>query len=122
MDESVPEPMAISPAAAPARSSRAKLIATKIIGLTALALVMGLAQGWASSRSYQPDRVAGFRMGLVHGALMPAALPGLVMGQELPIYAPNNSGRSYNIGYIFGINASGTLFFGLAFWQPRRRR
>jgi len=43
------------------------------------------------------------------------------LGQDLPIYAPNNSGRLYNIGYIFGINTCGFLFFGVGFWRPRRR-
>ena len=53
---------------------------------------------------------------------MPAALPGLLMGNDLPIYAPNNSGRAYKIGYILGLNSCGTCFFGIAFWQPRRQR
>ena len=122
MEESVPEPMAMPQVAVPARLSRVKLITIKIIVLTALALALGFVQGWASSRCYKPDHVAGFHMGLLHGILMPAALPGLLLGQDLPIYAPNNSGRAYNIGYIFGINTCGTLFFGVAFWQPRRRR
>jgi len=122
MAESVPEPMTIPQVAAPDRLSRAKLVAIKIIVLTALALALGFLQGWASSRCYKPDHVAGFHMGILHGILMPAAMPGLLMGKELPIYAPNNSGRPYNIGYIFGINTCGTLFFGVAFWQPRRRR
>jgi len=87
-----------------------------------LALALGFVQGWASSRCYKPDDVAGFHMGLLHGILMPAALPGLLLGQDLPIYASINSGRPYNIGYIFGINTCGTVFFGVAFWQPRRRR
>src|SRR5579862_2486251 len=122
VDESVPEPMAIPQVAAPDRFSKARFIIFKAIALTALTLVLGFAQGWASSRCYKPDHVAGFHMGILHGILMPAALPGLLMGQDLPIYAPNNSGRPYNIGYIFGINTCGTIFFGVAFWQPRRRR
>ncbi len=122
MAESVPEPMAIPQVAAPAGLSKAKFLTIKIIALMALTLVLGFAQGWASSRCYKPDHVAGFHMGLLHGMLMPAALPGLLMGQDLPIYASNNSGRPYNIGYIFGINTCGTIFFGIAFWQPRRRR
>jgi len=122
MEESVPEPMAIPHVAVPTRLSKAKLITIKIIVLTAFALVLGFVQSWASSRCYQPDHVAGFGMGLLEGALMPAALPGLVLGRDLPIYAPNNSGPPYKIGYIVGLNTCGTLFFGIAFWQPRRRR
>jgi hypothetical protein len=108
--------------ATPARFSEAKVITIKIIALTAISLGLIFAQGWASSRYYQPEYVAGFPAGLLEGALMPAALPGLVGGHDLPIYAPNNLGRAYKIGYILGLNTCGTLFFGVAFWQPRRRR
>jgi ABC-type Fe3+ transport system permease subunit len=90
--------------------------------LTALSLVLGVTQGWAAARTYQPGRCAGFHTGVLHGMLMPAALPGLLLGRSLPIYAANNTGRSYNIGYIFGINACGTLFFGIAFWQRQGKR
>ena len=43
----------------------------------------------------------------MEGALMPAALPGLLMGHDLPIYAVNNTGRGYRIGYILGLNTCG---------------
>ena len=113
--------MAIPQVAAPARLSQAKLITIKIIILTALALALGFVQGWASSRCYKPDHVAGFHMGVLHGILMPAALPGLLMGNDLPIYAPSNNGRIYNIGFAVGVNCCGTLFFGISFWRPRTR-
>jgi hypothetical protein len=106
----------------PAHPSKAKVIIIKIIVLTVIALGLGFTHDWASSRYYRPDYVAGFRTGLLEGALMPAALPGLVGGNDLPIYAPNNLGRPYKIGYIVGLNTCGTLFFGVAFWQPRRLR
>ena len=122
MAESVPEPMAIPEVATPNRLSRLKLAVVKIVILTVMAAALGLVQGWASSRTYQPNHVAGFWAGVLHGTLMPAALPGLLLGQDLPIYASNNSGRSYNIGYIFGINSCGFLFFGLGFWRPYRRQ
>lgn len=108
-------------AVTPDRLSNAKVIASKIVVLTVLGVALGFGQGWASSRTYKPEHVAGFHLGLLHGMLMPAALPGLLLGKDLPIYAPNNSGRAYNIGYIFGINTCGTIFFGIGFWQPRRR-
>ncbi len=122
MAESVQKQMAIPEVSVPVPPSTAKVIAIKIVFLTVLTLVLGFAQDWASSRCYKPDHVAGFHMGLLHGVLMPAALPGLLMGNDLPIYAPNNSGRLYNMGYIFGINSCGTVFFGIAFWRPRRWR
>jgi hypothetical protein len=107
--------------ATPARLSKAKVIIIKIIALTAISLGLGFAHNWASSRFYQADYVAGFHTGLLEGALMPAALPGLLMGHDLPIYAANNLGRPYKIGYILGLNTCGTFFFGIAFWQPRKR-
>jgi hypothetical protein len=101
--------------------SKTKATIIKIIALTAFSLALGFTHNWASTRLYQPDYVAGFRTGLLEGALMPAALPGLVGGKDLPIYAPNNVGRGYKIGFILGLNACGTLFFGIGFWQPKRK-
>jgi hypothetical protein len=99
-----------------------KVIIIKIILLTVISLGLGFTQGWASTRLYRPDYVAGFGTGMLEGALMPAALPGLVTGKDLPIYAPNNLGPPYKIGFILGLNTCGTFFFGVAFWQPKRKR
>jgi hypothetical protein len=111
-----------APVATPAGLSKTKVIIIKIIALTAISLALIFGQGWAAPRYYQPDYVAGFYTGLLEGALMPAALPGLLGGHDVPIYAPNNVGRGYKIGYILGLNTCGTFFFGIAFWQPRKRR
>ena len=108
--------------ATPAGLSPTKVIIIKIVGLTAISLALIFGQAWAAPRTYKPEHIAGFRMGLLHGALMPAALPGLLGGHDVPIYAPNNDGRAYKIGYILGLNACGTFFFGVAFWKPRRRK
>jgi len=104
-----------------ALSPKAKYLTIKIAALVSLGLIFGFVHDWASTRLYGRERVAGFHMGLLHGALMPAALPSLLMGKDLPIYAPNNEGRHYNIGFIFGINSCGTLFFGVGFWPMRKR-
>jgi len=58
---------------------------------------------------------------MAHGALMPMALPALLMGRDVEIYAKNNSGRVYKLGYIAGINLCGLVVFGGAFWRPARR-
>jgi hypothetical protein len=104
------------------RSFKTKILIIRIIVLTAISLGLGFTHSWASTRYYQPDYVAGYWTGMMEGALMPAALPGLVGGKDLPIYAPNNLGRPYKIGYIVGLNTCGTIFFGICFWQPKRKR
>ena len=107
--------------AASVLSPRLKHWVVKILVLVLLGLLFGFGHGWAASRYYGPERVAGFHMGVLHGALMPAALPALLAGKDLPIYAPKNEGRPYNIGFILGINFCGTLFFGVGFWPMRTR-
>jgi hypothetical protein len=102
-------------------SSKWRQQAIKIAALTLFSVALGFGYDRAALRTYAPERVAGFFTGMMHGALMPAALPTLVFGKELPIYAPNNVGRGYNIGFILGLNTCGTLFFGLAFWHPKNR-
>ncbi len=98
-----------------------KEVTMKIAILVLLGVLLGLGHGWAATRLYSPARIAGFHTGVVEGALMPAAMPSLLMGKDLPIYAPNNTGRGYNIGFLLGINMCGTVFFGIAFWRPRKR-
>jgi hypothetical protein len=102
--------------------SKKQVIIIKVIALTAISLALIFTQAWASTRLYREDYRAGFYSGMLEGALMPAALPGLLRGQDVPIYAPNNEGRGYKIGYILGLNACGTMFFGVAFWQPRKKK
>ena len=88
---------------------------TRVAGLIVATLIIGWAFAWAQSGSYQADRTAGFWLGLVHGAVMPAALPCLLAGKDVPIFAANNTGRTYKVGFLFGINCSGMVFFGLGF-------
>jgi hypothetical protein len=109
------------PNATPPSSSKARGQAIKIAALVLMSLALGFGYDRAAPRTYAPERVAGFFSGMMHGALMPAALPTLVFGKDLPIYAPNNVGRGYNIGFILGLNACGTLFFGIGFWKPKNR-
>jgi hypothetical protein len=106
----------------PARVSWVKTLAVKIATLVLLGLVLGYAYDWAAPRFYGSERLPGFKLGVLHGALMPVALPTLLMGKDVPIYAASNTGRIYKIGYIAGINLCGLTFFGIAFWQPRNRK
>jgi hypothetical protein len=92
----------------------------RALRLVVVGLVFGWFYAWAAPRFYPEDTRPGFGLGMMHGALMPMALPSLLMGRDVPIYATVNSGRPYKLGYIAGINGCGFLFFGLAFWRPSR--
>ena len=89
-------------------------------------LIIGFVIGWTLNRvaaslerSQQP---AGFVRGVVQGALMPMSMPNLLVGRDVVIYAGNNTGRMYRLGYTMGVNGCGLLFFGLFFWRLRRLR
>lgn len=77
--------------------------------------LLGAGYHWAIPRLYRPESKAGICLGAIHGFLMPVALPNLLAGQDVPIFAVNNTGRAYKLGYIAGINLCGLVFFGLAF-------
>jgi len=94
----------------------------KIVVFVVVAVVMGWLYGWVSPRAYPRESQVGFGYGILHGALMPMALPSLVMGMDVNIFAANNSGRPYKIGYICGINLCGLIFFGSAFWKPGKKQ
>ena len=121
MLQSAPESVGTGTVVAPAKPRRRwKQLATKVVTLVVLGLLFGWAYDWAAPRLYGPDREPGFGLGVVHGALMPIALPSLLMGKDVPIYAPLKTGRIYKIGYIAGINLCGLAFFGLTFRQSRK--
>ena len=82
--------------------------------------LLGWAYGWASSQAFPKDKTFGFGYGMLHGALMPLALPSLLLGRDVELFAADNSGRGYKIGYICGINLCGLAFFGSLLWRPRR--
>jgi hypothetical protein len=102
-------------------AARRKLWLKKIIYFLTASLLLGWFYGWASPRAFPKDKTMGFGYGMLHGALMPLALPSLLMGQDVQIFASDSSGRIYKIGYICGINLCGLSFFGPLFWRPRRR-
>jgi len=87
-----------------------------------IAVVLGWLYGVVAPHAYPEGRRAGFGLGFVHGAMMPMALPSLVMGNNPPIFAELHTGRTYKLGYIAGINICGLVFFGGAFWRPSPRR
>jgi ABC-type Fe3+ transport system permease subunit len=91
------------------------------VRLVAIGVMLGWLYAWASPWAYPREGKLGFGHGCVHGALMPMALPSLVMGNDVEIFAANNSGRGYKLGYIIGINVCGLVFFGSAFWSPKKK-
>ena len=76
---------------------------------------------WVSPWAFPVDTTPGFGYGMLHGAMMPLALPALVMGKDVEMFARENSGRYYKIGYICGINLCGLVFFGPLFWRPKAK-
>ena len=80
--------------------------------------------GWASSAAMRWDAglgtPPGFGRGLMHGAIMPLAWPGLLGGRDQQIYAEVNAGRTYKLGYSLGVNACGLVFFGWFFGRVRK--
>ncbi len=99
-----------------------KRLAWRTGRLVLIGLLFGWLYAWAAPRFYPKSESLGFGYGMIHGALMPMALPSLVLGHDVLIYAPNNNGRLYKLGYTVGINICGLVFFGLAFARPRSRK
>ena len=93
-------------------------VLVRIAGFVLMAYLMGAAMDWSARRT-RPDLRAGFWWGFVHGALMPATMPTLLLGKDVAIYAPYNTGVGYKLGYTMGVNGCGALFFGLAFYRPK---
>ena len=96
---------------------------TRLAAILLLAFVIGWTLNRAAQQLDRNHRPAGFVRGLVQGALMPAAMPNLLIGQDVVIYAEkNNNGVFYKLGYTMGVNACGAIFFGLFYWRLKRWR
>jgi len=111
----------LTPGMRPVRPSWTRRLAVQGLRLVLVGVLLGWLYAWAAPVVYPQQTVPGFWLGAAHGALMPMALPSLLMGKDVPIYAQNNRGKIYKIGYIAGINACGFVVFGLSFWKPQRR-
>ncbi|MCX8155743.1 MAG: hypothetical protein N3J91_04725 [Verrucomicrobiae bacterium] len=77
---------------------------------------------YSARTAAETKKPAGMVLGMLHGACMPATWPMLVLGKDTVIYAPNNDGRPYKLGYTLGVNLCGAVFFGLWFWRWQRWR
>jgi hypothetical protein len=99
-----------------------KTLFKKAVILVVVGILFGWIYAWASPHIFPRDVNAGLGYGVAHGALMPMALPSLIIGKDVEIYATNNAGRLYKIGYIAGINLCGLVFFGSVFWRPAKKQ
>ena len=106
--------------APPARSARR--IFLRIFWILVAAVAIGFVESTSMKLTDRAPGPAGFRRGLLHGALMPAAMPNLMMGRDVTIYAAENTGRTYKLGYTMGVNGCGAIFFGIFFWRVNRWR
>ena|ERR1041385_242533 len=97
-------------------------LAISIACVFAIAVLVGAAMNRAAAVLERSGTQAGFCQGMLQGALMPMAMPSLLVGRDVTIYAENNTGRSYKLGYTAGVNACGAIFFGYAFWRWKRLR
>ena len=104
----------------PAKANWWRPLLVPLIRFVLVGVLLGWLYAWGAPLIYRQQATPGFWLGCAHGALMPMALPSLLMAQDVPIYATINQGRIYKIGYIAGINGCGFVVFGLSFWKPQR--
>jgi len=97
--------------------TRTAKIGLRIACILAVAACIAFGLNRSSARLNHDLRPAGFVKGMIQGALMPLSLPNLVLGNDVTIYAPNNTGRTYKLGYSLGVNLCGAVFFGFFFWR-----
>lgn len=109
------EQKSVTAAETPRRAHWVKKALLVKLRLVLAGLLLGYVYARVSPLVYPKDRPLGFAHGFAHGGLMPMALPSLVIGKNVPIFAENNNGRFYKLGYICGINVCGLLFFGFGF-------
>ncbi len=99
---------------------RRALLRLALVALVAALVIRGLS-GWMRWDGARPEP-AGFARGMLHGAAMPLAWPGLLLGHDAVIYAEHNTGRTYKLGYTIGVNLCGALFFGVMYRRVARLR
>ena len=94
----------------------------RVVLVLALAIMIGRTLNLVAKSMNASSRPAGFGKGMLQGALMPMAMPNLLIGHDVTIYSQNNTGLSYKLGYTAGVNVCGAIFFGLFFWRVTRWR
>jgi len=97
-------------------------LVARLASMLLLAFVIGLILNQVAQEFDRSHGPAGFVRGLVQGALMPASMPNLLIGRDVAIYAVNNNGVFYKLGYTMGVNGCGAVFFGISCWRLKRWR
>jgi hypothetical protein len=116
----------MQPPKSPAKQQRPVARLIRITVRIVLIVVVTYGFGWvlnkSATASNRRPEAAGFGRGMLHGALMPGAMPSLLLGKDVVIYSSNNNGRLYKLGYTCGVNACGAFFFGSFYWRLNRWR
>ena len=94
----------------------------RVLIILAVAILIGRTLEIIAKSMNASTRPAGFGHGMIQGALMPMAMPNLLVGKDVTIYAQNNTGLSYKLGYTAGVNGCGAIFFGFFFWRVSQWR
>ena len=101
---------------------RAWKFSARLIAILVVAATIGAFLNRISASMDDSLRPAGFTRGILQGALMPMAMPNLLVGRDVTIYSANNTGLSYKLGYTTGVNGCGAIFFGFFFWRVSQWR
>ena len=86
------------------------------------ALAVGITLRWLGHELEGRPGRAGFGQGVFQGATMPMAMPTLLLGYDVVIYAVENNGPPYKLGYTLGVIGCGALFFGTVYSRFSRHR
>lgn len=97
-------------------------ILLRVLLVLVLATLIGRTLNVIAKSMEASNQPAGFSHGMLQGALMPMAMPNLLFGKDITIYAQNNTGLTYKLGYTAGVNVCGAMFFGMFFWRVSRWR
>jgi hypothetical protein len=101
---------------------RFRAVGVRVIIFLLLAFAIGAILNRVADSLERNARPAGFSRGVLQGALMPMALPNLLVGRDVTIYSHVNTGVKYKLGYTTGVNACGAVFFGVLYWRVSRWR
>lgn len=97
-----------------------KLLVLRLTLFVILAFSVGAVLNRVATSMGNDVQPAGFGRGVVQGALMPMALPNLLVGRDVMIYSQVNTGVKYKLGYTVGVNVCGAFFFGMLYWRISR--